>query len=82
MKALGLVGVVVAGLTIYWVVKAKSDYLKFLPPSPLPSSPNSPPASSAPIPGTQGGTAATGPAPGSSLFNQLFPQTGAINAGT
>ena len=79
MRTLGIVGVVVAGLTLYWVVTAKANYLKFLPPSPLPSIPGAPPASTAPIPGTQGGTAATGPAPGSSLFNQLFPQTGAVS---
>ncbi len=78
MKALGLVGIAVAGLTIFWVVTSKS-YFNNVPAAPLPAAPGAPPASTAPIPGTQGGTAATGPAPGSSLFNQLFPQTGAVS---
>jgi hypothetical protein len=78
MKVLGIVGIVVAGLTIYWVVTSKSQYLKSLPAAALPPAGGSA-ASTVPIAGTQGGTAASGPAPNSSLFNQLFPQIGAVS---
>lgn len=61
------------------LLTAKANWAQqqqFYTPRPLPPAPGAQPASTKPIAGTEGGTAATGPAKGTSLYGDLFPGMG------
>ena len=82
MKFLGFAILVLAGFTAYWAITGKIAGVG----SDLQSLPNAggTPASTTPIPGTQGGSAAAGSAPESPLaqdqFPNLYPQTSSLTA--
>jgi hypothetical protein len=76
MKAAGIIVVALAGMTVYWMMRGQT----ILTPQSLPTIPGATPTPNTPVntgpsgvgPGGQPSTL-NGPAPGSSLYNQLFP---------
>lgn len=75
MKSAGIIVLVLAGLTVYWMVTGKAGEVDSpLPDAGGPGTANKPVATGPTGVGTAGQPSTlNGPAPGSTLFNQLFP---------